>query len=198
MPIPNPDPLDEFVPELARMVANTSWLPNPAVVASLGGAVFPTSRSKRKSPRFTHIMAEGNAVGMYDDNATPEWALFWTHGLIGTRPPGWTIAHVWPTSDDISSYTHLANLAMVREPFASLTDKNGPLTRFLRWHAWSVYAWKPASEAEPIKPDGYDAIEWRYFDPVPDPVSVISQRLAALDNQRTRILSPIMQRNAPR
>jgi hypothetical protein len=44
------------------------------------------------------------------------------------------------------AYTHLANLAMVPEPFASLTDKNGPLTVFLRWHAWEVYGWKPERE----------------------------------------------------
>ena len=139
------------------------------------------------------IEESGTAVGMYDDNATPEWAIFWAHDLDGPRPKGWTIAHVWPASDDISSYTHLANLAMVREPFASLTDKTGPLTGFLRWHGWDVYGWKPEQQAEPTKPDGYDEIQWRYLASVADPKALIRQRLIASDNQRTKILRPIME-----
>ena len=175
------------------MVAKTSWLPNRAVVTSLGQAVFPTSRYKIKRRRFSAIEENGSIVGMYDDNATPEWSIFWAHGLNGTRPQGWTIAHVWPASDDINSYTHLANLAMVREPFASLTDKCGPLTGFLRWHAWDVYHWKPERQAEPTKPGGYDEIQWRYFENVVDPKALIRQRLMASNNQRARILRPIME-----
>jgi hypothetical protein len=133
-------------------------------------------------------------VGMFDDNTTPEWALFWAHDLQGERPPGWTIAHVWPTSGDIDSYTHLANIAMVPEPFAGLTDKNGPLTAFLRWHAWQVYEWKPKAEAKPMKPDGYDEIEWRYLEFVDDPKALIRRRFEKRDNQRTRILRPIMRK----
>jgi len=193
MPIPQPDPLDEFIPALARMVARTSWLPNQAVVASLAGAVFPTSRYRRENPRLSTIQENGDLVGMYDDNATPEWAIFWAHGLSGMRPKGWTIAHVWPSCDDLKCYTHLANLAMVREPLASLTDKSGPLTRFLRWHAWEVYKWKPAREPAPTKPDGYHEVRWRYLETAGDPNALIRQRLAQCDNQRTRILRPIME-----
>jgi hypothetical protein len=193
MPIPQPDPLDEFIPALARMVATTSWLPNQAVVASLAKAVFPTSRYRSEHSRFSTIQENGGLIGMYDDNTTPEWAIFWAHGLNGTRPKGWTIAHVWPACDDLTSYTHLANLAMVREPLASLTDKSGPLTRFLRWHAWDVYNWKPERQAVPAKPDGYDEISWRYLKSAGDPKALIRQRLAGCDNQRTRILRPIME-----
>lgn len=193
MQIPSPESLDQYIPALAHMVAKTTWLPNPAVVASLGGAVFPTSRVKNGHPRFSEIRENGSIIGMYDDNATPEWAIFWAHGLSGSRPKGWTIAHVWPTSDDINSYTCLANLAMVREPFASLTDKNGPLTGFLRWHAWDIYKWKPAREPEPKKPGGYDT-KWRYLHGVDDPWGSIRQRLAGVDNERARILRPIMEK----
>jgi len=193
MRIPPLEPLDEYFPALVRMVAKTSWFPNPTVVARLGRAVFPTSRSKSGRPRLTHIGENGSVVGMYDDNATPEWALFWVHGLRGSRPKGWTIAHVWPASDDIESYTHLANLALVPEPFASLTDKHGPLTGFLRWHAWHIYGWKPNRETDPTKPDGYDEIAWQYLEAVDDPKALIRQRLAEVDNQRARILRPIME-----
>jgi hypothetical protein len=123
------------------------------------GAVFPTSGYKSNHKRSSHIELDGLAIGMYDDNATPEWALFWSHGLRGTRPKGWTIAHVWPTSDHIDSFTHIANLAMAPEAFASLTYKKGPLTAYLRWHAWQVYRWKPKQESDPVRPNGYDEIE---------------------------------------
>jgi len=194
MRIPQPDSLDEYYLALAPIVATTSWLPNPTVVAKLGRSIFPTCRYKAKHPRLSSILENVSVVGMYDDNVTPEWAVFWAHGLMGTRPKGWTIAHVWSASEDISAYTHLANLAMVREPLASLTDKDGPLTGYLRWHAWSVYHWKPANQADLAKPTGYDALVWRYLDAVDDPKALIRQRFAVSDNQRTRILQPIMDR----
>ena len=191
-PIPLPDPLDHHTLALAKMVAPTSWLPNEKVVHAIGRAVFPTVRCSSDNPRLSLLKIAGKAVGMYDDNATPEWALFWSHGLQGTRPKGWVIAHVWPTSHDINSYTHLANLAMVREPFASLTDKVGPLTEFLRWHAWIVYVWKPQSESVPQMPLGFDSIVWRYLAAVANPQELIQMRIEKLNNQRVRTLRKIV------
>jgi len=194
MPIPAVELLHQHRPALAEMVANTSWLPNQTAITHLGRAVFPTSRAKAKHPRFSLIEENGAVVGMYDDNATPEWALFWAHGLQGTRPKGWTVAHVWSASDDIKAYTHVANLALIPEPLASLTDKNGPLTGYLRWHSWEVYGWKPDRAAEPAKPADYDQVKdkWRYLAAIEDPQAWIRQRFNMLDNQRTRILRPIM------
>ncbi|MCA9468967.1 MAG: hypothetical protein KC643_26485 [Nitrospira sp.] len=195
MAIPQPESLDRYSLHLAQMVGKTSWLPNRSVVKKLDEAIFPTSRSGSGHKRFHRIKENKRVIGMYDDNTTPAWAIFWSHGLKGTRPKGWTIAHVWPNSNDIKTYTHLANLAMVPEPFAGLTDKNGPLTGFLRWHAWHVYAWKPAREAKPRKPDGYDEVEWRYLTTdVSNPKSFIRDRIKSLDNERIRILQPIMKR----
>ena len=193
MRVPPVETLREYTKDLATMVAKTSWLPSSTTVAQLERAIFPTSRYKAGHPRFSHIEESGIVLGMYDDNATAEWAIFWAHDLEGTRPKGWTIAHVWPTSYDINAYTRLANLVMVPEPFASLTDKNGPLTSFLRWHAWHIYGWKPEKETEPKKPDCYDDINWRYLNYVKDPLVLIRERFYKLDNQRTRILRPIME-----
>jgi len=131
-------------------------------------------------------------VGMYDDNATPEWAIRWSHEMKGGRPKGWTVAHVWPESDR-HSYTHLANLALVPEPFATLTDKNGPLTAFLRWHAWHIYRWKPAREPRPTRPHGYGAIKWKYLEAgTADPKGAILRKLTERTNQRVLILKRIM------
>jgi hypothetical protein len=193
--VPRVDPLDDYFPALTRMVAATSWLPHPDTVSALGGAGFPTSRARKSHPRFDLISENGAAVGMYDDNTTPRWALLWSHGMIQTHhPSSWTFGHVWESADDITTYTHLANLVMVPECFGSLTDKRGPLTAFLRWHAWDAYGWKPASVETPKRPAGYEQVSWRYLEKGSRPKESISERAAGLKNQHVRILRPIMQR----
>ena len=179
------------------MVVATSYLPDPGTVTAFGGAVFPTVRSNSK--RVTAIEAEGVVVGMYDDNTTPRWALLWAHGIRGvSKQPslGWTFAHVWPSGMDAGAYTHLANLAMIPECFGSLTDKQGPLTQFLRWHAWTVYQWKPAGEAEPQRPDGYEEVTWNYFAPIASPQEFVRAQMERAKCQRSALLKPLMFREA--
>ena len=192
--VPLTEDLSAIAPVLAGMVATRSWLPHPDVVAKLKGAVFPTLRYKSKNPRGSEVIEGKFIQGLYDDNATPEWALFWSHEIRGSRPKGWTVAHVWPSSEDITAYTNVANLALIPEPFASLTDKNGPLTEYLRWHSWSTYCWKPEGAKNPMKPTRFDHIQWRYFAPIPDPLSVIRSRLEEKRDKRTKALYPIMKR----
>jgi hypothetical protein len=130
---------------------------------------------------------------MYDDNTTPRWSMLWAHGIPVTRhPSGRTFAHVWEGADDITAYTHLANMVMVPEPFAALTDKSGPLTHYLRWHGWSVYGWKPAHAEVPAMPADFADFRWRYLPAIGDPMGFIRQRLLTLNNGRTRVLRPIM------
>jgi len=194
MRFPRLEALQTYHRNLAMMVARTSWFPNKTTVERLGGTAFPTLRRKAKSPIFSYMEEGEMAVAMFDDNVTPEWAIAWAHGLQGTRPKGWTIAHVWPTSEDRHSYTHLANLAMVPEAFGSLTDKKGPLTGFLQWHAWRTYGWKPEHKGVPEKPDCFDEVEWRYLPAVDDPKKMIREEFNRRNNERTRKLRPIMER----
>lgn len=193
-PLPIPESLDEYALALAEIIVKKSWVPHPKVVRALGRAVFPTVRAKKDHPRLSEIRQGKNVLGMYDDNTTPRWALLWAHGIRATgHPSGWTFAHVWENADDIEAYTHLANLVMVPECLASLTDKSGPLTTFLRWHAWTAYQWKPSSENEPAKPECYDELKWRYLDKSENPREIIKQRLTELGNERVLILRPIME-----
>lgn len=192
--MPNLDSLDAYRPALVRMVAATSWLAHPAAVEAIGCAVFPTVRARKGHKRGGRIDG-GKGEGMYDDNTTPRWAMLWAHGIpITHHPSKWTFAHVWESADDIDTYCHLANIIIVPEPFAGLTDKNGPLTGYLRWHAWSVYRWKPAHAVVPEKPADFDEINWRYLRKIDDPKGFICTRIAALSNGRTRTLRPIMER----
>jgi hypothetical protein len=131
---------------------------------------------------------------LLDDNVTARWALLWSHGIPATHHlPGFTFAHVWGAVKDPSAYTHLANLAMMPEYLGSLSDKEGPFAGFLRFHAWTRYGWKPTGYPEPPRPDGFDAIEWRYLEDHPDPFRFVRERLATLKNQRTTLLNPLME-----
>ncbi|MFO1064940.1 MAG: hypothetical protein U0892_13835 [Pirellulales bacterium] len=188
---PKPELPDEYSVVLAQMVAKTSWLPHPATVKEFSRAVFPTVRARKGFPRCSTLLKDGVPVGMFDDNATPAWALLWSHNIHG-RQKGWTVAHVWDETDCIYCFTNLANLALVPECFASLTDKTGPLTHFLRRHAWQVYGWKPAQVDQPQKPDGYDSIEWNYFQHVANPKQLIAERLKSRSNQRAKVLKELM------
>jgi hypothetical protein len=47
----------------------------------------------------------------------------------------------------------------------------------------------------PQMPLDYDGIQWRYFPYFENPIVFIRQRLAELNNERVRILRPIMGRH---
>jgi hypothetical protein len=197
--------IDHYRLDLVKIVAATSYLAHPATVQMLCRAVFPAVRSRNKTPRFSTKcwkLCETNCQGdcsspvaMYDDNTTPRWALLWAHGYkIASHPSGWTFAHVWTAADDIDSYTHLANIVMVPEPLAGLTDKEGPLTSYLKYHAFAIYGWKPKDAPVPVKPDSYDDIIWQYLSENLTPNDSIKTQVNTLNNKRLRILKPIMEK----
>lgn len=184
-PVP-PPPDFSHVEELISAVSSYVLLPNAAVVAALGGAVFPSVRDQQH--RITVSSVNGRKL-LLDDNTTARWAMLWSHGYTTTaHPKGWTFAHVWPLPKDPECYTHVANLAMMPEYLASLSDKDGPLGAYLRYHAWAKYRWKPSGEAEPEEPEGYPAVSWRYLREEADPIGVIDSRVSELQNKRCKLL----------
>jgi len=193
MPVPVLESLGDDQQILVRVAAARIYLPHPNTVARFPGSVFPTIRDPRK--REQPVEHEGQITGMYDDNTTPRWALLWAHGIPGkSKQPtqGWTISHVWDRSKDMGAYTHLANLALLPEYLGSLSDKQGPLTHFLRFHAWHVYRWKPEGIDMPEKPISYDAIQWHYFDPIDDPVGFFRAEFSKGNCGRCKALKPLM------
>jgi hypothetical protein len=175
---------------LVKIAARHILLPDPDVVAAVGGPVFPTIRDQKNRVTLSEI--EGRKI-MLDDNATPRWALLWSHGIAATHHlPGWTFAHVWGLPKDLDAYSRLANLCMMPEYLGSLSDKAGPLCAFLQYHAFACYGWHPASRAVPSKPPGYDAVEWRYLPPIANPLAYVHKRLSELNNQRVHYLRPLM------
>ena len=176
---------------LAQIVAQTSWLPHRETVAKFKRALFPTQRKKSDAQIGKPIHQDGTVIGQYDNNSTPTWALAWTHGMAGDKT-GWTIAHVWPSSEDIKGYTHLANLVLVPEALSTMTDKTGPLTAYLRWHSWKVYGWKPDGAYAPEEPEVYAQIKWRYLTEIEDPVRTVAAKLKESKDKRLISLIPIM------
>ncbi|MBM9593438.1 hypothetical protein [Roseitranquillus sediminis] len=190
-PEPAPPDLGPDLKALVQIAVPHCLLPHPDVVAAVGGAIFPVIRGA-KSDRFSVQEIDGRRL-MVDDNTSPRWALLWSHGYRMTHPAkGWTIAHVWTRARDPDSYTHLANILMMPEPLASLSDKQGPLGPYLRFHAFDAYGWSPAGEDAPGRPDGYEMISWTYFEPHSDPWSFIRQQMSRLNNDRVRALAPLM------
>lgn len=188
MPFRGPPGLEDDMAAIAALAVRHCRLPHPDVVARCGAAIFPTIRDQQR--RGT-VDAERRLL--LDDNVTPRWALFWAHGMPQTHHPrGWTIAHVWKATKDPAAYTHLANLCLMPECLGSLSDKDGPLCRFLEYHAWIIYGWRPQNSAVPEMPKGYHDVSWVYFDPHPDPAGFINERIMTLNNQRVAALRPLM------
>jgi len=192
-PIPSLKPLGKDEKSLVMMAAARILLPDPNTVKFFKQAIFPTIRGPREL--YQGVKMEDQIVGMHDDNTTPRWALLWTHGIPGkSKQPtlGWTIAHVWDRSQDLDAYTRLANLALIPEYLGGLSDKQGPLTRYLRYHAWQVYQWRPIDADVPIAPDHYAEIRWNYLTPVDDCAGFFRDEFASANCRRSKVLMPLM------
>ncbi len=70
--------------------------------------------------------------------------------------------------------------------------QKGPVTGYLRWHAWTVYGWKPDLADTPQMPVDYNNIRWRYLPKFDAPGVFIGQQVAKRNNERVRRLRPIM------
>jgi len=137
---------------IALLAARLCQLPNKKTVSHFKKAVLPT---KRKTASRAKRIKTGK--GMWDDNTTPRWALLWSHGVRGGNKAlkGWHVAHVWNNCNNVHCYTRLENLLLVPAAYAGLTDGDGPLTPYLRYHPYKAYGWKPKGKPAPKKPPEY-------------------------------------------
>ncbi len=191
---------------LIRIVAGQIWLPHPDVVRQFPSSVFLSARLNRKitstlEPAKNHrgamiSMASESRV-VLDDNTTPRWALLWAHGWQkSVRPRGWLCAHVWGEPGDAQNpnlYTRLANLLLIEESLAALTDKNGLFGPYLKRHAWEVYGFLPDGQTPQFDTPHYKSIDWekRYLPPNDDAIGMVRERLEQWDNRRIRSILEI-------
>lgn len=135
--------------DLAKLVAATAiWAPQCPDVTR---AAFPNVRRARGGERRGQI-AEGDRL---DDNTyanvTIKRALRHAGSFVG-----FATCHVWPNSCyDKRHHTVLANLILVPQALASLTDHDPHVVNCLKYRSWELYEWKPEGEQAPEKPEGY-------------------------------------------
>ena len=174
---------------IALMAAQFCRLPDRDTVKIFGKAVFPTVR--KNSKRATGEHKDGKFL-MYDDNTTPKWALVWSHGTFGKTKElfGWRIAHVWEKCNQVESYTRLDNLLLVPAAYSGLTDHDGPLAPYLRYHAYDHYGWRPEDEPDPKKPAEYEKFfeKRNYLVGRSDAPKFILNRLQTSQSKRAKLL----------
>jgi len=175
---------------IARLVAHLCQLPNTSTVRQFKKAVFPTERDN--SRRGKRIYRGDKPVGMYDDNTTPRWAILWSHDIVGgdAKLKGWRVAHVWNKCNNLRCYTRLENLVLVPAAYAGLTDDDGPLAPYLRYHAYDRYKWWPRGKKAPKKPAEYDTFrkKWQYLPAAAEARSLVLKRLQKSRSKRARVL----------
>jgi hypothetical protein len=172
------------------MATELCRLPDAATVKKFNKAVFPTVR--KFSKRATMGPPRGKPAFMYDDNTTPRWALLWSHvTCVKTNDlVGWRIAHVWEKCDQVACYTRLENLVLVPAAYAGLTDHDGPLAPYLRYHAYNHYGWRPEDEEAPKEPAEYQKFleKCKYLFGRPDAPEFVLKSLQKSQSKRAELL----------
>jgi hypothetical protein len=183
---------------IALLAARLCLLPDKKTVSQFEKAVFPTKR--KTALRGSLIIDKSNKeIGMYDDNTTPRLALIWSHDIQGgdRALEGWRVAHVWDNCNNVQCYTRLENLLLVPAAYAGLTDADGPLAPYLRYHAFKVYRWRPKGRPAPKKPSEYEkfASKWRYLSAEPGNARErVLARLKEGRGQRAKVLRKFIRR----
>ena len=180
--------------QLIRRVVPYLLMPHRDVVSQLNEAVFPVVRDPSQRGKVEKDKTKFGKVVMYDDNTAPRWAFLWAHGWqnVSLPPGGWMIAHVWNESKNPEAYTHVANIVLMPEFFASLSDKKGPLVDVLRYHAQEKYGWRPKKSFKVNKPCGFDDLNWKYLDKIHNPRDQVNRRLLESRDKRAIILSDLL------
>jgi len=177
--MPNPLPpnypiTEEETLELVKLAQYRIYLPNKNVVKQFlfpgdgySDAVFPTIRAsggKRQGDAVFDI--QENQIGVVDLNHSAQEAIFRSHDMSRNGRSRFTVTHVYGRSQDIDSYTNLANLCLTEKAWAAHTDEDGEVQKYLQYHAKVEYGWEPEQGLAPHDPPyGYQEItdSWQYL-----------------------------------
>jgi hypothetical protein len=170
---------------LAQAVASLTLFSHPDTVQQTfgGKSIFKTIRGSRTPG----VYAEENGKWvMLDDNKSPSDAFKWANGITG-RLRDVQFNHIYTVSQDVDSYTSLANICVTPAFIAKLTDNTSPATSaLLKYRVFKLYEWTPAGIEAPNKPEGYDQVDWAPPLPaVPDVKAAFEARMARRPKDRT-------------
>lgn len=152
---------------VAAVAEHTVFLHPDTVRQTDGKPLFPVIRNREMAMRGT-IGADADGVHvLLDDNTSPTLAFLWAAGR--TKGPDVQFNHIWDRSQDVSCYTALWNLCATPAFLAKTTDGSHfrEVRDALRYHAFKLYGFRPATEPDPSPPANYDRLRWA---PHPEPV----------------------------
>lgn len=166
---------------LSVLVAETSLWANPEVhrllIAENGtGAYFPNMRRYRGGAGERRRQICGN--DFLDDNTYANRAIKQAIGM--GKVVGFEACHIWPQSCyDTNCHTVIANLVLVPQPLAGLSDHDPEIQAALQFRAYELYSWHPTQHARPKKPEFYPTT-WR------EPMPFTPKAARALANRRLK------------
>jgi len=147
---------------LSLLVAETSLWVNPEVYNKLfyensSGAWYPwVRRSKAKGEKKGQIKGKGKDKVRLDDNTYANYALKRALGIERDSLKEWAVCHVWKnTTYDPRYHTSVANLVLIPQAIAGLSDFDRDTMAALRYRAFTLYKWYPKGERRPSKPKSY-------------------------------------------
>ena len=170
---------------LEQAVASLTLFSHPDTVGqTFGKSVFKTIRGPRTPGEY--LKENGRAVLMLDDNKSASDAFKWSNGLFG-RLKDVQFNHVYTASQDVDSYTSLANICVTPAFIAKLTDTGSPTTSaLLKYRVYDLYQWTPPHTEAPNKPEGYDQLDWAPTMPaIQDLKATLEVRMARRPKDRT-------------
>ncbi len=142
----------ELEKPLIDLIARTSMWVDPGKVTN--APVYPDV--KRGYPKQKGQVIDGIRI---DDNTYANRAI---KNAI-SKDAGfvnYVTCHIWPgTTYDERYHTRLANLVLIPQVVAALSDHCPSVIDVLKYRAFELYGWYPEEESEPERPDYYPE-EW--------------------------------------
>ena len=161
--------LKQATPALLTLVAETSLWANPEVYKRLvtyggSGAWHPNVRRFKKGEGEKKGFAKNG--DRLDDNTYANHAI--KRALVGTNRKllsGFSVCHIWPkTCYDKKYHTNIANLVLMPQAIAGLSDFHTEIQLALQFHSYELYHWYPENDKQPIKPKFYPS---KWLKPLP-------------------------------
>ena len=169
--------------DLPALVAATSIWTSPEIVQPLR-AIHPDAAVCPDVRRYKRQQGEvrrkrGDDGARLDDNTIANRIAKQAMGLTGLAK-AFAVCHIWPDScSDVRYHTSLANLVLLPQALATLSDHNAPVIAALQYRSFELYGWHPRESAAPTRPQRYPS-NWRSAQPAPVGLAVrLARKLSA-------------------
>jgi hypothetical protein len=124
------------------------------------GAFYPHVRRARTNHGEERRQWVRNRTILLDDNTYANKAIKKMIGVSGNIKHFET-CHIWPDSAyNEGTHTAIANLVLLPEDLASLTDHNEEMQDVLKYRSYELYNWRPKNKSIPKKPKSYPS-NWK-------------------------------------